>query len=216
MKTMVISGHSRGIGKFLAEYYNDKGWFVIGLSRSRACDVTDEQNVIAAISGFPTIDACINCAGIAAMNHSLTMPISRAADILNTNVIGTFIVSRQCAKRMLAHNNGRIINFSSIASPMDIEGESIYAASKAAIERLTRIMAKELAPAGITCNCVGPNPIETDLIKGLSKGKIDALINKQPIKRIGTFEDVANVCDFFLDDRSNFITGQTIYIGGIS
>jgi 3-oxoacyl-[acyl-carrier protein] reductase len=216
MKTMVISGHSRGIGKELYEYYKDLGWFIIGLSRSRSCDVTDEQNVFAALSGVPTIDACINCAGIAAMNHSLTMPIERAADILNTNVLGTFIVSRQCAKKMIGNRSGRIINFSSIANPMDLEGESLYASSKAAVERLTKIMAKELAPAGITCNCIGPNPIETDLIKGITRGKIDALIARQPIKRMGTFEDVINVCDFFLDEKSNFITGQTIYLGGIS
>jgi len=216
MKTMVISGHSRGIGKFLANYYNDKGWFVIGLSKSTGCDITDEDAVWMKLKDLYSIQACINCAGIASMNHSMTIPIDRARDVLNTNVLGNFTVSRQCAKKMLSHKNGRIINFSSIASPMDIQGESIYAASKAAIESLTRIMAKELAQACITCNCVGPNPIQTDLIKGLSQEKIDALISKQPIKRMGTFEDVANVCDFFLDDRSNFITGQTIYLGGIS
>ena len=72
-----------------------------------------------------------------------------------------------------------------------------------------------MAPFNITVNAIGPTPIETDLIKAVPKDKIQNLINLQPIKRLGVYEDVLNVCDFFLDDRSDFITGQVIYLGGV-
>lgn len=99
---------------------------------------------------------------------------------------------------------------------MRLEGEAIYAASKAAVETLTRVLARELAPLGITCNAVGPTPIETDLIRGVPRAKIDRLLASQAIHRLGQPTDVANVIDFFLRPESDFITGQVIYLGGVS
>ena len=97
-----------------------------------------------------------------------------------------------------------------------MEGESVYAASKAAVETLTEILAKEFSTYNITVNAIGPTPIYTDLIKNVPKEKIDALLNMQTIKRYGKFEDISNVTDFFLSDKSNFITGQVIFLGGVS
>ena len=123
---------------------------------------------------------------------------------------------RECAKQMSRNKYGRIINFSSVATPLNLEGEAIYAASKAAIESLTRTSAKELGPYGITVNAIGPTPIDTDLIRMVPKEAIDALIARQGIQRLGTVDDIINCVDFFLRKESAFISGQTIYLGGVS
>ena len=81
---------------------------------------------------------------------------------------------------------------------------------------LTEIAARELAPYFITVNAIGPTPTPTDLIKSVPRDKMDALLNQQAIKRLGTIQDISNVINFFIDDKSDFITGQTIYLGGVN
>jgi 3-oxoacyl-[acyl-carrier protein] reductase len=117
---------------------------------------------------------------------------------------------------MIRNNFGRIINFSTVAVPMNLEGEMIYASSKAAVEKLTKIMALELGNYDITVNAVGPSPIETDLIKNVPKNKIQDLINRQGKKRLGECRDIINVIKFFVSKESDFITGQIIYLGGVN
>ena len=112
------------------------------------------------------------------------------------------------------HSTKRIVNFATVATPLRLEGEAVYAASKAAIVSLTQVLAKELSSFGITINAVGPTPVPTDLIKNVPKEKMQALLNQQAIKRFGEFEDVLNVIEFFLNPRSDFITGQVIYLDG--
>ena len=108
------------------------------------------------------------------------------------------------------------INFTSIANPLNLEGEAIYAASKAAVESLTKTAAKELAEMNITVNAIGPTPVETDLIKLIPKEKIDSLVKQQSIQRLGTLEDILNAVDFFIKPQSDFITGQILYLGGVN
>jgi 3-oxoacyl-[acyl-carrier protein] reductase len=112
--------------------------------------------------------------------------------------------------------NGRIINFTTVAHPLNLEGEAIYAASKAAVESLTRILARELAELKITVNSIGPTPIETDLIRGVPQEKMDALLARQALSRMGEVRDVINAVDFYLREESDFITGQVLYLGGIN
>jgi 3-oxoacyl-[acyl-carrier protein] reductase len=111
---------------------------------------------------------------------------------------------------------GRVVNVTSVAVPLQLEGEAIYAASKSALETFTRIAARELAPFNLTCNAVGPCPVETDLTAGILREKIDALVAAQPIPRWARPEDVVNVIDFFLRPESAMVTGQVVYLGGIS
>ncbi|AOY75654.1 SDR family oxidoreductase [Clostridium formicaceticum] len=227
---ILITGTRKGIGRFLVDYYIKKGFKVIGCSRGSfeediegyehyLVDVTDEREVSKMIKDiykkYTKLDVVINNAGIASMNHMMLTPTKTVEKILNTNVIGTFNVSREASKLMMRRKYGRIINFGTVAVPLKIEGEAVYAASKNAVVSLTQVMAKELAQYNITCNVVGPAPIATDLIANVPKEKIQQLIDKMTIKRLGKFEDVANVIDFFIKKESNYITGQVIYLGGV-
>ncbi len=162
------------------------------------------------------LDILINNAGIASMNHILLTPTATVDRIMNTNFRGTFLLCREAAKLMRRRRYGRIVNLSTVAVPMQLEGEAIYAASKSAVVTFSRILARELADFGITCNVVGPTPIDTDLIRSVPQEKIDSIVNQQPIRRLGRFEDVANVIDFFVKPESGFVTGQVIYLGGVS
>lgn len=230
MKIIVITGTRKGIGKALAEYYLDAGWQVAGCSRGKssiqheaythfALDVSDEAAVIKMArtlkKQFGKVDALLNNAGIASMNHALLTPASTVNRILQTNVVGTFLFCREMAKLMRRTKAGRIVNFTTIAHPLNLEGEAIYAASKAAVESLTRILARELAELKITVNAVGPTPVETDLIRGVPADKMAALLARQAIQRIGDVQDVINVVEFFVRPESDFITGQVLYLGGV-
>lgn len=231
MKYVVITGTRKGIGRSLAEHYLNQGWGVIGCSRGEAfiehphykhycLNIGEETAVIQMARDVRrqvgAIDALLNNAGIASMNHFLLTPASTVNRILQTNVVGTFLFCREFAKLMRKADSPRIVNFTTVAHPLNLEGEAIYAASKAAVESMTRILAGELAEWNITVNAVGPGPIMTDLIKGVSEEKMDSLIARQLIRRYGKMEDVINVVEFFLRPESDFITGQILYLGGVS
>jgi len=227
---MIITGTRKGIGKYLAEYYANKEFQVIGCSRGDVdfeldnyqhfcLDVSDEllvKNMFADVRReYGRLDVLINNAGIASMNHSLLTPIDTARKILDTNVIGTFIFSRESSKLMKKNQFGRIINFSTFAVPFKLEGEAIYAASKAAIITLTEILAREYTDFGITVNAVAPPAVQTDLIRGVPKEKMQNLLQRQAIHRYGNPEEVCNVIDFFVKPESKMVTGQIVYLGGV-
>jgi 3-oxoacyl-[acyl-carrier protein] reductase len=230
-QVILITGTRVGIGRFLVDHYVRQGMQVIGCSRRPAdygfpnyrhvcLDVADEsavKNMFGEIrKTYRRLDVLINNAGIASMNHSLLTPIKTVHAVLNTNVVGTFLFCREAAKLMKSYKSGRIVNFSTVATPLKIEGEAIYAASKAAVVTLTHVLARELSEFGITVNAVGPTAVKTDLIRNLPAQTIDNLIQRQPIHRLGEFRDIANVVDFYLRPESDFVTGQVIYLGGVS
>lgn len=229
-KTILITGNRKGIGRYLSEYYLGKGYTVMGCSRSHSdllhknyshflCDVKVESQVKTTVREIKKrnggVDILINNAGKASLNHSIFNPSETVKDLFETNYLGSFLFSRECSKQMIKKKWGRIINFSTIAVPLDLEGEMVYASSKSAIEKMSKIMSKELSSYNITINTIGPTPIYTDLIKVVPKDKVDEIINMQAIKRFGSFEDISNVIDFFVSNESSFITGQKIYLGGL-
>jgi 3-oxoacyl-[acyl-carrier protein] reductase len=226
----VITGTRTGIGKFLAEHYVRRGHRVVGCSRGDVdwtlegythytADVADEAATKLLFADVRKkcgrVDHLINNAGVASMNHSLLTPLTTVHRVVNTNVVGTFLFCREAAKLMKATGHGRIVNLTTVAVPLKLEGEAIYVASKAAVLSLTEVLARELAPFGITVNAVGPGPIETDLIRSVPKEKIDRLLSRQAIPRLGTAADIANVIDFYLQPQSGFITGQCLFLGGV-
>ena len=226
----MITGSRKGIGRHLVSHFLERGAQVVGCSREPAdqsaenythfcLDVADEEAVrhmVAWVSKqHGRLDILINNAGAAAMNHFLLTPMTTIRNLLDVNFLGTFLLSREAAKLMRRHEYGRIVNISTIAVPMHLGGEAAYVASKSAVEGLTRVMARELAPFNITCNLVAPAPIETDLIQGVPRKKINAIVERLAIKRLGTFADVINVIDFFVKPESDYITGQIIYLGGV-
>jgi 3-oxoacyl-[acyl-carrier protein] reductase len=229
-EVIAITGTRKGIGRYLAEYYLERGHQVVGCSREDAklehpryehhcLDVADERAVGAMIRAIVRrhgrLDAMLNNAGIASMNHVLLTPLSTVQKVFSTNVFGTFLFCREAAKVMMKARTGRIVNFATVAAPLKLEGEAAYAASKAAIESLTEIMAREFAPFNVTVNAVGPTPVATDLIRSVPEEKIRSLIATQAIRRLGEYRDISNVVDFFLRPDSDFVTGQVVYLGGI-
>jgi 3-oxoacyl-[acyl-carrier protein] reductase len=229
-KYFIITGTSKGIGRYLSEYYLEQGKIVFGCSRGESdlkndnyyhfrADVSNEKEVLQMFHEIKKvtkkIDVLINNAGVASMNHTFLTPLKTMEYIYKINVFGTFLFCREAGKIMKSHKYGRIINFATVATPLKLEGEAGYASSKAAIVNLTEILAREFSTYGITVNAIGPTPIETDLIRAVPKQKMDSLINQQVIKRLGEFQDVSNVIDFFIKPESDFVTAQTIYLGGL-
>lgn len=228
---IVITGSSRGIGKFLAEFYLKNGHNVIGCSRSN-CDIEHKnyrhfsvdvinEKEIQEMAGelrrtYKVIDVLINNAGAASMNHFLLTPTETARRLMEINYLGTFTMCREISRLMKKSAQPRIINFGTVAVALDLAGEAAYASAKAAVTSLTKILAKELAQFKITVNAVGPTPIKTALIAGVPDKKLEELLDKQAIRRFGTEEDVLNVIEFFINPKSSFITGQVVYLGGIS
>ncbi|MCG8378802.1 MAG: SDR family oxidoreductase [Proteobacteria bacterium] len=226
----LVTGARKGIGRYLAEHYCAMGHIVYGCSRGEAdwgadgythliADIAEERDAKQVFGRVRReqgrLDNLLNNAGIASMNHSLLTPVSTLDKILRTNVIGCFTFCREGAKLMKKNSYGRIVNFSTVAVPLKLAGEAAYVASKAAVESLTDVLSREFAEFGITVNTIGPVPIQTDLIRSVPGDKIDAIVARQAIKRLGEFADVANITDFYLRPESGFVTGQHIYLGGV-
>lgn len=229
-KVVLITGTRKGIGRFLVDHFLTRGFLVEGCSRTEpdwsadhyfhhTLDVADELSVKKMFASIDKrhgrLDVLINNAGIASMNHTMLTSNAIVDRVMTTNFTGTFLMCREASKLMRKHSFGRIVNVGTVAVPLRLEGEAIYAASKAAVITFTQILAKEVAKFGITCNVVQPTPIETDLIRNVPKEKIDRIIEQLAIKRLGSFGDVANVIDFFIMPESDYVTGQVINLGGV-
>ena len=219
-KVALVTGTSRGLGRLIAEYLLTEGCTVIGWSRGAATiqnanyihDTVDVTDAVAVRDGMPGhLDYAINNAGLGPSAPALLMDAELARYALLTNLYGTFLVSREAARAM---RGGRLVNIGSILARLEPVGASIYAASKAGVETFSGILAKELAGRGVTVNTIGMASYETDMFKALGeRGQkyVDAL----PLPQLATADDVMNVLDFFLSPRSSFITGQTVYLGGV-
>ena len=227
---LLVTGSRKGIGQHLAKHYANSGYQVIGCSRQAAdctlenyehfcLDVVDEPAVLNLFRQIRQkhgrLDVLINNAGAASMNSALLTPLKQVQNLLNTNLAGAFLFCREAVKLMQARRAGRIVNFTTVAVPLRLEGEAAYVASKAGVLALTQVLAREFGPLGITVNAIGPTPIETDLIRAVPPEKIQSIIARQAVRRMGQFRDVVNVIDFFLRPESDFITGQVLYLGGI-
>ena len=229
-KFVLITGASRGLGRLISEYFLDRGASVIGFSRGDKSishpnyqhfkvDISIPQSIesgFEAMKSFTSkIDIVINNAAVLTAQYSMIMPIISAHAMINTNLLGAFIIARESSKLMRKSKWGRIINISTMAVSLEPIGDSIYAASKAGMVTCMNVMAKELAPLNITCNTLAITAIETDMFRQLPLDKVKKIIQELPIPRFACEDDIFNVIDFLSSDRSSYITAQTISLGGL-
>jgi len=229
-RTVLITGSSRGVGRHIAEHFLNEGAEVIGVARNAHClehgkyrhfevDVSDVDKVQALFSSLrksnTNIDIVINNAAVLTSQYAMIMPPDAAQAMVNVNLIAPFLISREAAKTMRKKKWGRIINIGSMASILEPEGDSMYAACKAALITLANILAKEFGRMNVTCNTLGITAIETDMLRQLPRDKIDEVIAGLPLPRYASVDDILNVVDFFASERSSYITAQTVFLGGV-
>ncbi len=239
MKTVLITGASRGIGRATAIKFAENGYNVIinyNKSEKKAialqkeltkfdistllvkADIGDEKQVKSMIETakktFGTIDVLVNNAGIALKKQIQDYKLAEVQKMFDVNTIGAILVSREVAKLMINEKSGIIVNISSIWGKVGGSMESVYSASKGAIISFTLALAKELAPSNININCVCPGVIDTDMMKDYSALDKKELASSTPLNRLGKAEDIANAVFFLSSDDASFITGQVLTVDG--
>ena len=225
-KKVLITGGNRGIGKGIVEGFLNNGNEVLASCRDVSkfplendrltvaeLDIADTRsidNFKNTVESFGP-EILVNNAGITKDNIFLRMSDDEWLDVINTNLTGTFRVTKLVAKGMLKQKWGRIINISSISGMMGNPGQANYSASKSGIDGFTRSLAKELGSRNITVNSVAPGFIATDMTDSLTD---EELTKKIPLGRIGNVEDVVSLVLFLSSEDSNYITGQTLVVDG--
>jgi len=241
-KVVVITGSSRGIGKACALKLAKEGYNIvinyntneemalklleeikrIGVdSIAIRADVSNSDDVKRlieeTISHFGKIDILINNVGYLHDDFLIMLSNKEIDKTIDTNIKSCFYCCKEVAIKMYNEGKGKIINVSSISSKKAIEGQSLYSATKGAINSLTLVLAKELSRWGITVNAVAPGFVNTEMIKSIPKKKIDKYLSEIPLNRFAEAEEVADLISFLCSDKSNYITGQVITIdGGLS
>jgi 3-oxoacyl-[acyl-carrier protein] reductase len=229
-RNVLVTGSSRGIGRLLAEHFLAEDAQVIGVARGEASlqheryrhfrtDLADPA-ALQALFGqlrrdYERLDIVINNAAVLTSQYAMIMPAASAQAMLAVNLLAPFLVSREAAKLMRKSRWGRILNIGSMAASLEPEGDSVYAASKAGLATLANVMAKEFAAMNVTCNTLAITAIETDMLGQLPRDKIDAVVARLPIPRYATADDILNAVDFFVSERSGYITAQTLCLGGV-
>ena len=235
MKTVLVTGGSRGIGKAIVEKFAKENYNVIlnynkSFDSARAiennyknvkifkADVTNKkeiQNMIEfANQTFGNIDILINNAGIGCTGLIQDLTLEEWQDVFNVNVNGVFNCTQAILPNMIAKHSGKIINISSIWGIVGASCEVAYSASKAAIIGFTKALAKEVGPSGITVNCIAPGIVMTDMVSQYSVEEFEEIRNQIPLGEIGTTEDIANSVFFLASNEANYITGQVLSPNG--
>ena len=238
-KTVLITGASRGIGRACAKLFAERGYnVVVNYNSSKAAaeslkeelaadgcgvicvkaDVSKSGEVSAmvntAIDTFGGINVLINNAGIAHFGLLTDVDDKKWNEIISTNLGGAFYCARAVLPGMIGKKNGRIINISSVWGICGASCETAYSASKAGIIGLTKALAKEVAPSGITVNCIAPGVINTDMNSNLTQNDVQALCDETPLGRLGEPEEIAALALFLAEKTGDFITGQVISPNG--
>ena len=230
-RVALVTGSRRGIGKFISEHFLAEGATVIGFSRGESTidhpayrhfqvDIGNASAVQVTFSDLrkvvDSIQIVVNNAAVLTSQYAMIMPSSSAQAMVNVNLLGAFMVSREAAKMMRKRKWGRIINIGSMATSLEPIGDSIYAACKAGLTTLANVMAKELSSMNITCNTLAVTAIDSDMMAQLPRDKVEAIIARLPLPRFAEADDILNVIDFLASERSSYITAQTIFLGGVN
>lgn len=238
-KTAIVTGGSRGIGRSICIALAKAGANVVTCYANGAeganetvklceelgvkamaikADVSNYEDVAAMVAKtkeeFGSVDILVNNAGITKDNLMLKMTEADFEQVIDTNLKGAFLFTKDASKIMLKQRSGRIINISSVVGVMGNAGQVNYAASKAGLIGMTKSVAKELASRGITCNAIAPGFIETDMTAKLPEIVVDEMMKNIPMKKLGSGEDIANTVVFLASDYASYITGQVICVDG--
>ena len=233
MKSVLITGVSRGIGLSIAKEFIQNDYFVFGTSRSKfdlskalesnnckhlIVDVNDRDSITSLMKDIPgennTLDCLVNNAGITADQLFIRMKDSEWDDVINTNLTGIFNITKPVSKMMLKQKSGSIINISSVSGLMGNAGQVNYSSSKSALLGFTKSLAKELAPRGINVNCICPGFIESDMTNELTSDQRDQALSQIPLGNFGSDTDIAKLTLFLSSDNAKYITGQSISVDG--
>lgn len=239
MKTVLITGASRGIGREIAIKFASEGYNIVlnyNNSETKAktlaksiekfgvkcllikADVSIESEVVdmvnLALNKFGKIDVLVNNAGVALSKLFQLTTTDEIARVFGVNTFGVINCSKAVVPSMVSEKTGKIINISSIWGKVGASMETIYSASKGAVIAFTMALAKELAPSNISVNCVCPGVIDTDMLLEYSDDDKKELKEQTPLNRLGTPQDVANAVYFLASDNATFITGQVITVDG--
>jgi NAD(P)-dependent dehydrogenase (short-subunit alcohol dehydrogenase family) len=239
-ETIFVTGGASGIGFAIVKAVLEQGCRAIivdhderSLDQSRVAlarsgeyvrflrlDITDEAAVVQTVerceAEFGPITGLVNSAGIARDVPSLDTSADLFRRILDVNVVGSFVVSREIAKRMCERRSGSIVNIASVSGIRGNIGRVAYGASKGGVITMTQVMAVELAASGVRVNAIAPGPIDTPLVREIHTDQIRAeWIERVPQRRYGEPSDIASMAIFLLDDvKAGFVTGQTICVDG--
>lgn len=239
MKTAIITGASRGIGKAIATLLAQNDYnVVINYNRSEEqakalvdeltaqglsavcykADVSDEAQAEALVrftlDRWGKVDLLVNNAGVSASGLLIDMPIEQINDTIAVNLTGTIVMTQKVAKGMLSNQSGNIINISSIWGEIGGSCEAVYSATKGGVIAFSKAMAKELGYNGIRVNCIAPGIIDTDMNARLSTSDVQNIIDDIPCQRIGRAEDIAKAVLWLASDEASYINGQVLSING--
>ena len=234
MKTVLITGGARGIGKAMVELFSERGYSVAftyknsdaaarELSRKTGAfaikaDSSSEIEILEAVKTaknmLKSVDVLINNAAVSSFSLFTDIELSDWRSMFSVNLDGAFLYTKAILPDMIRNHNGRVINISSMWGVTGSSCEVCYSATKAALIGMTKALAKEVGPSGITVNCIAPGVIDTDMNEKLTEDDINAIIEETPLMRIGTPKEIASAALFLASDDAAFITGQVLGVNG--
>ena len=235
MKNVLITGATGGIGSSILKlfYNNNYNVCVTGTNMDKlneievnykgkvkciSCNLNEELQIESLVQQsneyYGSTDILINNAGITRDNLFLRMKDEEWNNVININLNANYKLTKYILKGMIKSRWGRIVNISSDAAKIGNAGQANYVASKSAIEGLTRTLANEVASRGVTINCVSPGFVETDILETIDKKTLQNMVQRIPLGRMGTIDEIASAVYFLSSEESAYITGQVLHVNG--